>query len=393
MKRGRIGTYETTWVGGETVRAFVPHPLPPNPPLRMDGTLQQALELATVAIGRLDSISSLLPDPDVFLYAYVRREAVLSGQIEGTRSTLSDLLEFEMERAPGVPVDDVTEVSNYVAAMAHGLARMAEGFPLSNRLIREMHERLLASGRGSRERPGEFRASQNWIGGTRPGNALFVPPPSHAVQDCMGALERFLHARDDGLPVLVRAGIAHLQFETIHPFLDGNGRIGRLLIPLLLSERGLLSRPLLYISLHLRQHRDEYFALLDRVRMDGDWEAWLGFYLEAVRSTAENAVQTAQELTGLFTGHRQMIVERAGRRAGSVLRVYDALRARPIQSAQTAREAVALSFPTVSAALRMLVEWGIAREITGGASNRVYVYDQYVAMLSEGAEPDQAGRN
>ena len=269
MKRGPTGRYTVTTVGGEPVRAFVPYPLPPDPPLDFKGPLQAALERASLALGRLDGVSTLLPDTSLFLYAYVRKEAVLSSQIEGTQSSLSDLLLFELEEAPGVPFDDVVEVSNYVAALDHGLTRLRGGFPLSNRLIREIHGVLLSRGRGSTKAPGEFRRSQNWIGGTRPGNAVFVPPPPTAVPDCMGALERFLHAEDDGLPVLVRAGLAHVQFETIHPFLDGNGRVGRLIITFLLCSRGVLREPLLYLCLYLKEHRAEYYELLERVRRCG----------------------------------------------------------------------------------------------------------------------------
>ena len=233
----------------------------------------------------------------LFLYSYVRKEAVLSSQIEGTQSSLSDLLLFELEEAPGVPLDDVVEVSNCVAALEHGLARLRGGFPLSNRLIREIHGVLLARGRGSTKDPGEFRRSQNWIGGSRPGNAVFVPPPHTTVSECMGALERFLHTENDGLPVLVRAGLAHVQFETIHPFLDGNGRVGRLLITFLLCHAAMLREPLLYLSLHLKQHRADYYNLLDEVRRTGDWEAWLAFFLDGIRQTSEGAVQTAHRLT------------------------------------------------------------------------------------------------
>ena len=381
MQRGEIGRYEVTRVENETVRAFVPNPLPPEPPLRMDGTLQQVLEQATLAVGRLDSVTALLPDPDIFIYSYVRKEAVLSGQIEGTRSTLSDLLAFELGQTPAVPRDDVIEVSNYVAAMSHGLDRLAGGFPLSNRLIREMHNILLSSGRGSRQRPGEFRVSQNWIGGTRPGNARFVPPPHLAVQDCMSALERFLHATGDGLPILVRAGLAHAQFETIHPFLDGNGRMGRLLIALLLSEKRVLTQPLLYISLFLREHRDEYFELLHQLRHTGDWEEWLAFFLEGVRSTAEDAVETANRLSRLFEEDRARIEREAGRRANSALRVFDVLRERLVIDVPTGRDQAALSFPTVSAAMDLLVGMGIAVETTGRASYRQYVYRDYAALL------------
>lgn len=301
MKRGKTGTYEVTSVGGEQVRAFIPNPLPPVPPLAFDASLQPALEAAVLAVGRLDGVTTLLPDKSLFLYTYIRKEAVLSSQIEGTQSSLSDLLLFELDEAPGVPLDDVVEVSNYVAALEYGLERLRDDFPLSNRLIREIHGVLLSRGRGADKSPGEFRRSQNWLGGTRPGTAAFVPPPHRAVPDCMGALERFLHAERDGLPVLVRAGLAHVQFETIHPFLDGNGRVGRLLITFLLCHARVLQEPLLYLSLYFKQHRATYYELLDRVRRDGDWEAWIAFFLEGVRKTAESAVATAQQLAKIFS--------------------------------------------------------------------------------------------
>jgi Fic family protein len=338
-----------------------------------------------LAVGRLDGVSTLLPDKALFLYAYVRKEAVLSSQIEGTQSSLSDLLLFELDEVPGVPLDDVVEVSNYVAALDHGLARLREGFPLSNRLIREIHGVLLARGRGSGKDPGEFRRSQNWIGGTHPGNAVFVPPPHTAVPDCMAALERFLHAGDDGPPVLARAGLAHAQFETIHPFLDGNGRVGRLLITFLLCQAGVLREPLLYLSLYLKQNRATYYALLDQVRRDGDWEAWLAFFLEGVRETAEGAVSTAQRLAALFQDDRNRI-EPMGRRAGSALRVHEALKARPILSLPAVCEATGLSFPAASSGMDLLEGLGVARELTGKRRNRLFVYDSYLAALSEGTE-------
>jgi Fic family protein len=386
MRRGETGTYEVTTAGGEPVRAFVPAPLPPAPPLAFEGALQQALEAAVLAVGRLDGVSSLLPDRSLFLYSYVRKEAVLSSQIEGTQSSLSDLLLFELDEAPGVPLDDVVEVSNYVAALDHGLTRLRRGFPLSNRLIREIHEVLLSRGRGRGKSPGEFRPSQNWIGGTRPGNAVFVPPPHTSVPDCMAALERFLHAEDDGLPTLVRAGLAHVQFETIHPFLDGNGRVGRLLITFLLCHAGMLSEPLLYLSLYLKQHRPDYYALLDSVRRDGDWEAWLMFFLEGVRVTAAGAVETARRLADMFRDHRAAI-ETKGRRAGSALRVHDAIKARPILSMPEICRATGLSFPAASSAMNLLMEMKIARELTGKRRNRLFVYDRYLAILNEGTEP------
>jgi Fic family protein len=385
MHRRQTGKYEVTSAGGESVRAFVPDPLPPTPPIDFDASLQRALENAGLAVGRLDGVSTLLPDHSLFLYAYVRKEAVLSSQIEGTQSSLSDLLLFELQEAPGVPLDDVVEVSNYVAALDHGLARLREGFPLSNRLIREIHGVLLSRGRGSGKAPGEFRRSQNWIGGTRPGDARFVPPPHTAVQGCMAELERFLHATDDGLPVLARAGLAHVQFETIHPFLDGNGRVGRLLITFLLCHAGVLREPLLYLSLHFKQHRSTYYDLLDRVRREGDWEAWLAFFLDGVRVTADAAVTTAHRLATMFQEDRRR-VEPAGRRAGSALRVHEAFKARPILSLGFTCERTGLSFPAASSAMDLLIELGIARELTGKRRNRLFLYDRYLAILNEGTE-------
>lgn len=385
MQREQTGRYEILHGGDEPVRAFIPAPLPPDPPLRMDGPLQQALENAVLALGRLDGISALLPDKTLFLYSYVRKEAVLSSQIEGTQSSLSDLLLFELEEAPGVPRNDVVEVSNHVAALEHGLSRLKE-LPLCNRLLREMHGKLLSGERGSDKMPGEFRATQNWIGGSRPGNALFVPPPHTAVPDCMAALERFLHADDDGLPALIRAGLAHAQFETIHPFLDGNGRVGRLLITLLLRHAGMLREPFLYLSLYFKQHRSDYYDLLNQLRHRGDWEKWLAFFLEGVRSTATGAVETAQRLSELFASDRAAL-EQQGRRAGTLLRVHEELMRQPILSLSEIRKRTALAFTSASAAMTLLLKRGIAREITGKRRNRLFVYDKYLSILTEGAEP------
>ena len=391
VQRGQTGSYNVTNFGSESVRAFVPLPLPPVPPLALEGTLQQLLESAVLALGRLDSVSTLLPDEALFLYAYVRKEAVLSSQIEGAQSSLSDLLLFELEEAPRVPQHDVHEVSNHVAALDHGLRLVRQGLPLSNRLICEIHRVLLSNGPASTKTPGAFRRSQNWIGGSRPGNAVFVPPPYSAVPDCMAELEQFLHAENDGLSVLLRAGLAHVQFETIHPFLDGNGRVGRLLITLLLCEAGLLSNPLLYLSLYLKQHRTRYYDLLTHVRETGDWEAWLAFFLEGVRLTAEGAVSTARRLNRMFLDHRDQIQDSCGRKAGSVLRVYDALRQRPIVSLPVASRETQLTFRTVSLAMERLVALRMAREITGKRRNRLFVYDQYLAILNEGTEgPSQS---
>ena len=384
MERGATGRYTVTTTAGEQVRAFIPVCLPPRPALDLVA-IQSPLEAALLALGRLDSISTLLPDPHLFLYTYIRKEAVLSSQIEGTQSSLSDLLRFELEALPGVPTDDVAEVLRYVTALEHGLQRIREDFPLSNRLLREIHAILLAQGRGSNQSPGEFRRSQNWIGGSRPGNAHFVPPPPSAVEDCMADLERFLHAQDHGLSTLVRAGLAHVQFETIHPFLDGNGRVGRLLITFLLCHEGLLREPLLYLSLYFKEHRQEYYALLDGVRRDGDWEAWLVFFLAGVKQTADGAVATAQRLVALFQ-QDQARIQQLGRAAGSALRVHQALKEQPITVIANACQRTGLSFPAVSAALERLLKLGLVREITGRDRNRVFVYDQYLAILSEGTE-------
>ena len=387
MHRGITGQYKVTHYREEQVRAFVPNPLPPKPPLALDGSLLLALASASLALGRLDSITILLPNPALFLYFYIRKEAVLSSQIEGTQSSLSDLLLFEMGDVPGVSLDDVVEVSNYVLALQHGLRRLREDdFPLSNRLLREIHSVLLARGRGSDNTPGEFRTFQNWIGGTRPGNANYVPPPHTAVQDCMAALERFLHARDDSLPILIRAALAHVQFETIHPFQDGNGRVGRLLITLLLCETGMLKEPLLYLSLYLKQHREEYYDLLQQVRLTGDWEAWIAFFLEGVRETAESAVTTARQLVEMFASDRATI-EQGNNRVNSTLRVHEALKDQMILSISEASERTGLAFPTASKAIEQMVKIGIVREITGKRRGRLFAYDKYLAILNEGNEP------
>ena len=288
------GRYIRTSSVGEEVSAFVPDPLPPSEDLGLRSEDYDLVERANRALGRLDGVTTLLPDTQLFLCLYVRKEAVLSSQIEGTQSSLSDLLLYENDEVPGVPMDDVVEVSNYVAALDHGLQRLDQGFPLSLRLIREIHGILLREGRGSEKEPGEFRRSQNWIGGTRPGDARYVSPPPNKVIDCMGALEMFLHDEPARMPTLLKAGLAHVQFETIHPFLDGNGRVGRLLVTLLLCDEGALAKPILYLSLYFKAHRDRYYDLLQRVREDGDWTAWLQFFLRGVEKTSTQAVEAAR---------------------------------------------------------------------------------------------------
>lgn len=372
-------------VGGERVRAFVPAPLPPRPVLEMSPGRQRLLEDALLACGRLDAITALLPDPDVFLYSYVRREAVLSSQIEGTQSSLSDLLLFELDEAAGVPFDDVVEVSTYVAALEHALDRLRAGFPLCNRLIREVHAILLSRGRGADKEPGEFRRSQNWVGGTRPGNAQYVPPPAQEVEPCMADLERFLH--DPSAPgALVKAGLAHVQFETIHPFLDGNGRVGRLLIALILHHDGLLRQPLLYLSLYFKQHRAEYYRQLDAVRTIGDWETWLDFFLAGVVETASSAVETAQRLLAMFEGDAARI-QSLGRIAPNTLRVFNVLRRRPVVTVDYLARETQVAYSTAARAVEALAELGILREVTGRRRGRVFAYGEYLAILSQGTEP------
>jgi len=322
----RLGTYIQKSFKEESFRAYVPPPLPPHPPLDLQPLLP-LLEQASAAIGRLDGLASILPDPSLFIYLYIRKEAVLSSQIEGTQSSFSDLMLFESAEAPGVPLEDVQEVSNYVAAMNHGLRRLRNGFPMSLRLIREIHEILLSKGRGSERHPGEFRESQNWIGGTRPGNAAFVPPPPEKVMECMGPLEKFLHREPEDLPLLVKTALVHVQFETIHPFLDGNGRVGRLLITFLLCVAGAIREPILYLSLYLKVNQQKYYELLDRVRTRGNWETWIEFFLTGVRETAQQAADTSREILSLIGSDR--LPNRATRPTGIVV-----VACSPVPSAQ-----------------------------------------------------------
>lgn len=382
MKRGLTGYYLPGAGGYEPWKAFVPAPLPPVPPPEIDAEIQQLLESATLALGRLDGLAVVLPETDLFLYTYVRKEAVLSSQIEGTQSSLSDLLLFEVDAAPGAPLDDVQEVSRYVAAMTRGLKRINEGFPVSVRLMKELHSALLARGRGSEKQPGEFRTSQNWIGGTRPGNAAFVPPPPEYVLECVGELEKFLNDENQRLPVLIKAALAHVQFETIHPFLDGNGRIGRLLITLYLCSQKLLNEPLLYLSLFFKENRDEYYRLLQAVRTEGDWEEWLRFFLRGVRETAERAAAAAQKLMSLAAKDAERI-QKVGRSAGSALRVHQCLQRQPITTIRAMSAATGLSVPTVTKALQVLQQLRIARPLAPKFRNRTFAYDAYLKTLND----------
>jgi Fic family protein len=386
LKRTRTGKYVAISTVGERLRAFVPDALPPKPALQTDAKLRDLIDQALLALGRLDSVTMLLPDTSLFLYSYVRKEAVLSSQIEGTRSSLSDLLVFENDAAPGVPLDDVQEVSNYVAAVNRGLTRIREGMPLSLRLIKEIHAVLLSKGRGSNKGPGEFRKTQNWIGGTRPGNALFVPPPPDAVMDCMSDLEKFIHNRPQKTPTLIKAALAHAQFETVHPFLDGNGRIGRLLITLLLCAEGVLKEPMLYLSLYFKTHRQEYYDLLGAIRTRGDWEKWVEFFVSAVKETSEQAVQTAKKLMKIADQDRQKI-KSIGRAAGSAMRVHHALLEKPVISIPKVCQTTGLWTTTVTTVMKHLEKLGIIKEITGARRNRLYSYIGYINVLNEGTEP------
>ena len=383
MKRELQGRYVTISTAGEKVRAFVPASLPPSQPIEWTSHLRTRFDEAHLALGRLDSISTFLPDISLFLYSYVRQEAVLSSMIEGTQSSLSDLLLFELDMEQAAPQDDVREVSNYVAAMDYGLKRLAEGFPLSLRLIKEMHGVLLSRGRGAGQTPGEFRRSQNWIGGSRPGNAVFVPPPASEALECMGKLELFLHDKPEPTPPLLKAALAHVQFETIHPFLDGNGRMGRLLITLFLCEQKMLREPMLYLSLYFKTHRQYYYDLLNEVRLNGNWEAWLDFFAEAVIVTATQAVDTARQLVDLTDEDRDRI-SGIGRAAASTLRVHRVLMGRPITTSGWLVEKTGIAPATVNKCLRNLEHLGIVRELTSRQRNRVFSYAGYLHIMNQG---------
>lgn len=379
----RVGNYVIKKTPGETVRCYVPPALPPEPPLKLDQHYG-LLEKATAALARLNAMVQCIPNHDLFLLMYVRKEALLSSQIEGTQSSLSDLLLFENKQKPDVSIEDVEEVSNYVQAMRYGLKRLKDGFPLSIRLLKDVHGRLLAGTRGAQHLPGELRRSQNWIGGTRPGNALYVPPPVECLADCLSNLEAFLH--EPSLPVLVKAALAHVQFESIHPFLDGNGRLGRLLITLMLCEQGLLDAPVLYLSLYLKQNRQTYYALLQEVRTNGTWETWLEFFLEGVVASSEQAVQSAQDINALFDSHAHMLAP-LGRARLSCEQALAVLKVLPQLSVQALAQRLDVTAPTARKALHTLAKLGIVHELTGKKRDQVYVYKAYLSLLEAGAEP------
>lgn len=374
----RAGRYVSQPTG---YRAFIPRPLPPDPPLKLESELQQRLSNADRALGRLDGSVETLPHPNLFVYMYVRKEAVLSSQIEGTQSSLQDLLAAEAHLAEGVP-SDVDEVVNYVRAMNLGLARLP-ALPLSIRLIREIHHELMKGARGEHLTPGQLRQSQNWIGapGSTIATSTFVPPPPHEVPTLLGDVETFLHQQDD-LPLLVKIGLAHAQFETIHPFLDGNGRIGRLLITFLLCERQALKKPVLYLSHYFKQHRQEYYDRLQAVRDEGDWEGWVSFFLQGVTEVSIEAAETAKRILVLREDHRRQINDRLGRMAGNGHRVLERLYEKPIVSVEDVRDITQTSFQAANTAVQRLVEIGILKEMTGRARNRRFLYAPYVALFS-----------
>ena len=374
---------------GVAVKAYIPHPLPPRPALVLDTELQELLGQANRGLGGLDAAGIVLPDISLFLYMYIRKEAVLSSQIEGTQSSLSDLLLFEHSHQPGVPLDDVQEVSNYVEAVYHGLKRLQEdNFPLSLRLLREVHQKLLSKGRGSRQQPGEFRRTQNWIGGVSPKDAVFVPPPPGGeLMQCLGDLEAFLHDEPERTPPLIKAALAHVQFETIHPFLDGNGRLGRLLIVFILCQESALSQPLLYLSVYFKRHRSRYYDLLQHVRETGDWEGWLRFFLTGVVETSRAAVETMRHINALFAQDRAHLASLPS--GSSALRVHEVLQRRAILGINETAALTQLSAPTVSTVFGKMEGMGMVREVTGRARHRLYVYEGLMRLLQDVGEPEQ----
>ena len=383
---GRAGTFVLEGPPQERFRVFIPHSLPPDPPLQLSGEQQILYEKASQSVGRLDGVGQLLPHVHLFLYYYVRKEALVSSQIEGTQSSFSDLLLYESNITEGIPLTDVREVSNYLAALEYGISKLSK-LPLSGRLFREIHGILLSQGRGSAKIPGEFRTSQNWINGSRPGNALFVPPPPAKVAPLMADLEKFLHNDPTATPTLIKAALAHVQFESIHPFLDGNGRLGRLLITLLLCAEGVLQKPLLYLSLYFKANREQYYGLLQAVRTQGAWEAWLTFFLTGVHETAQQAVATAHRILKMFDKDRKRIQHDLGRASGSALRVHHYLQAHPLLSVPSAATELKLTPPTVYTSVRNLIRLGIVNEITGRSRDQLYVYRQYFNLLKSGTEP------
>ncbi len=384
MKRTMQGTLVKCSLASESYNAFVPNPLPPKPPIDLSA-VSVLLEKANQAIGTLNGVVESTIDPSVLTYTYVRKEAVVSSQIEGTQSTLDDLLRYESDQTQGIPVADASEVSSYVAALNHGLKRIQEGFPLSLRLVREIHQILLQNSRGRTKLPGEFRSSQNWIGGTRPGNARFVPVPPDKLMSVLGDLEVFMNT-DDDLPILVKTALLHLQFETIHPFLDGNGRLGRLLITFFLCIKGVLTSPFLYLSLFFKKNRDLYYDNLGSVRQDGDWENWINFFLEGVIETANDAKKTLLEIQALFNNDKSKIVT-LGRVSASVLSVYACFQRKPVLSVSEIMKQTDLTKPTIIKSINRLMDIGILVNKSEKKWGQLYTYEGYVNLLSTDSDP------
>ena len=386
MHRPAPGRYVSASTAGEAFKAFVPAPLPPRPPLEWSPALRRRFDAALLALGRLDAVTALLPNAALLLYSFVRKEAVLSSQIEGTQSSLADLLLYEIDEQPGVPVEDAREVSRCVAALDRGLKKLRSGLPLCSRLLCDMHKVLMTHPRGRGKAPGELRRSQAWVGGTRPGNAAFVPPPPEAVPQCLADFERFLNDEPEPTPPLIKAALAHVQFETIHPFLDGNGRIGRLLIVLQLVADGVLREPMLYPSLFFKTHRSLYYELLNEVRLRGDWERWLDFFAEGIEVSATQAVATANALLSLVNADRDRIAT-LGRAAASALAVHQALQRQPIATSAALTKATGLTPATVNKSLAHLEDIGVVGELTNRLRGRVFSYRRYVEELAAELEP------
>jgi Fic family protein len=381
MNEHRAGRYRKQPNG---YSAFYPNPLPPNPPLKIDGEMQTLLSRADRALGRLDGSVQTLPNPDLFVFMYVRKEAVLSSQIEGTQSSLNDLLEVEAHVFDPHRPNDVGEVLNYVTAMNYGLARLKE-LPVSVRLIREIHDKLLHDVRGQERHPGELRTSQNWIGapGCSLAEATFVPPPQHEVMNCLGDLENFIHGNEQ-IPALIKIGMIHAQFETIHPFLDGNGRVGRLLITFLLCQNEILIRPVLYISHFFKKHRKEYYQTLQRVRDEGDWESWIKFFLRGIATVSNEATETARTIVALRERHRELVTSEFGRAAGNGLKILEALYERPFVTISDVQRQLQITYPPANHLVQRFAKAGILQEMTGQERYRIYRYSPYIDLFSEG---------
>ena len=379
----RIGRLITKSEGGETYQCYIPQPLPPSPPIQPE-KFYNLLDKANVSLGELNGIRTNLPNASLFLHIFTRKEAVLSSQIEGTQSSLSDFLLFENNGKNLKTNDDDIEVANYISAMNYGLKRI-HNLPLSRRLLCEIHEKLLSSGRGMKKCPGEVRTSQNWIGGTRPGNAIFVPPPPEHIADCFGDFEKFLHNEKVLLPTLIKVAIAHVQFETIHPFLDGNGRLGRLLITFMLCITGLLKESLLYLSLYFKHHREKYYTLLQNIRETGDWESWIEFFLTGIYETSNQAVNTAQNIVSLFESDEEKI-KNLNKDTVGVLKTYNFLKKHPISNTRKIVKSSQSSLQTVLRSLRALEEIGLVKELTGNHNNKIFIYKNYINIINQGTE-------